>query len=89
MASLEDLKKQLEELIHYNIEQDLLDYPFSKQEFAPYVVSAFVKGLNREQVIPDVLKQLEHRIESEKVFNQTVDQKTTGWKSWISKFKFL
>lgn len=85
MYSPEDLKKQLEELIFYQVENDLIHYPMNKRDFAPYVVVAFSKGLTVEEIVPDVLNQLEAEIEYNKKYgsviqvNPTIKERFMTW----------
>ncbi|WP_374028323.1 hypothetical protein ACES2J_08300 [Bdellovibrio bacteriovorus] len=64
----QSLKKQLEELIFYQLEQDLIEFPFNKREFSPYVVVALSKGLRKDEVAQDILKQLDAEMEHVRLF---------------------
>lgn len=82
----ESLKKQLEELIIFQVEQDIVDYPHSKPEFAPYVVCSLIKKVPVDQIPADVLEQLDKQIELEKMFpkpntpkKQSLFQKVKKW----------
>lgn len=87
----ECLKKQLEELIIFQVEQDIVDYPHSKAEFAPYVVCSLLKKVPVDQIPADVLEQLDKQIELAKMFPKPATPKKQSLfkkvKKWIlSKF---
>ena len=67
--TLEELKKQLETMIHYEIEQDIVDFPFNNSEFAPFVVCSFSRGIKPQDIPEDVLNQIDNQIKVSEVFN--------------------
>lgn len=58
MSSYKKLIEELEELFHFRVEKDILEFPHNKQEFAPYVVVSLLKGVPHKDVPKDVLEQL-------------------------------
>lgn len=67
--TLEELKKQLETMIDYEIPQDIVDFPFNNSEFAPFVVCSFSRGIKLEDIPGDVLNQIDNQIKASIVFN--------------------
>lgn len=90
MKSATELKKQLEELCIYNVENDIIDFPFSKSEYSPYVVVSLLNQVPKDAIVQDVLSQLGRQIQQEKIEAEIINpekKKTTSFieriRAWI------
>lgn len=85
----QDLIKELEELMVFQVERDLLDFPHNKHAFAPYVVISLLKGIPHKDIPKDVLAQLNTQLEHEEMMSKAIGTRPqlTRIQTWIELFK--
>lgn len=89
MNTLENLKDEFEELMLFQLENDIFDFPFQKKDFSPFVVVSYSKGLtDRAAIVQDVYSQIIEAIEHEKAFKAALSESNKqGQESIIKKAK--
>ena len=81
--NLVQLRDQLKNWIEIQIADDIVSSPFQRPDYAPFVVIALLRKVDREEIPAHVLKQIEQQIEDQ----AKAVQPTTRISSWVRLFQ--